>query len=156
MLHYFGSFLIALRNYYKYKTRKVVLVVENKNIKNNYVVWFVQLLSFLNLINVINYFNYNYLYFIDDMYYYYVNEKPHNKIVFSVINRCCIKNENVELDITDNIIKYSLDVPMYIIYINENIQTTDLLSFEVLHFGQKKIKTYTYDEVKDKKLCEII
>ncbi len=151
------SKIIFFRNLYKYQTKKIVLVEKNNQIiKSNYMIWIFQLLSLFNLNFIINKLDYNYLYFTDDMYFYHTNNKKSNKIIFSVINNCYIKNDKLYYEITENILKYNLEVPMYMIIENENIQDNDQLEFNILQFGLKKNKVYSIDEIKNKKLCEII
>lgn len=155
-----NSLYINIRNFYKYQTKKIILV-EKKNqiIKSNYILWFVQLLSILNFNFIINKFGYNYLFLIDDMYYYYTNNKPKNKIIFSIITNCFIKYNTFNYDITEKILKYNLEVPMFIIFENENIffltnENNIIIEFALFNLNQNK--RYSIEEIKYKKLGEII
>jgi hypothetical protein len=160
MLHNLKLLYIYFRNIYKYQTKKIILVEKNnKIIKSTFIYSVVQLLSILNLNFVINKFGYNYLFFIDDMYYYNTNNKPKTKIIFSIITNCFIKYNSFNYDITEKILKYNLEVPMFIIFENENIffltsKNDIIIEFNLFNLNQNK--RYSIEEIKYKKLGEII
>ena len=160
MLHNLKLLYINFRNIYKYQTKKIILIEKNnKIIKSTFICGFVQLLSILNFNFIINKFGYNYLFFIDDMYFYYTHTKLQNKIIFSIIKNCFIKYNSFYCDITEQILKYNLEVPMFIIFENENIlfltcENDIIIEFDILHLNQNK--RYSIKEIKYKKLGEII
>ncbi len=153
MLHYFNTLLINLRDLYKYQTKQIILVEKNNEIiKSSTITWLVQLCSFLNY----NFYDYNYLFLMDEMYFYHTKNKPQKMIKFSVINNCYIKSQPIRIDITENILKYNLQVPMYLILENENIQEFETIEFNILKLGKKINKEYSIKEIKYKNLGEII
>jgi hypothetical protein len=157
MINYFYTVFIKVRDIYKYQSKQIIIVEkDNKIIKNSLAVWCVQLLSIFGLGFIINKFGLNYLYFMDDMYFYHTQKQTKPKIIFSIINSCFVKNSWNNENITEKILKYNLDVPLKIIIENENIDENDNIEFEVLHLGQKKIKGYRIEEIKNKKLSEVI
>jgi len=157
MLSYFYKIFIKVRDIYKYQSKQIILVEkDDKIIRNTLLLWSIQLLSIFGLSFIINKFGLNYLYLMDDIYFYHTQKETKPKIIFSVINNCLIKNSwNIE-NITEKILKYNIDVPLRIIIENENIDENDNIEFEVLHLGQKKIKVYVIEEIKNKKLSEVI
>ena len=160
MLHNLKLLYINFRNIYKYQTKKIILIEKNnKIIKSTFICGVVQLMSNLNLNFLINILNYNYLFIIDDMYFYYTHTKPQNKIIFSIITNCFIKYNTFNYDITEKILKYNLEVPMFIIFENENIlfltsENNIIIEFNLLNLNQNK--RYLIEEIKYKKLGEII
>jgi hypothetical protein len=153
-----NSCYIQLRNFYKNKLKKIVLIEKNdKIINNNFIFLLIQFLSFFNLSNIINYFEFGYLYKIDDMYFYYKNNSIYKKINLNIISNCNIYNNMYKINFTENIKKYNLDVPLYLIIHNESIDFHCSLEFEIMNLG--KIKTKYYQDIfqiKNKKLGEII
>jgi hypothetical protein len=157
MLSYFYKIFIKVRNIYKYQSKQIILVEkDDKIIRNTLLLWSIQLLSIFGLSFIINKFGLNYLYIMDDIYFYHTQKETKPKIIFSVINNCLIKNSWNNENITEKILKYNIDVPLRIIIENENIDENDNIEFEVLHLGQKKIKVYVIEEIKNKKLSEVI
>lgn len=157
MLTYFYKIFIKLRDIYKYQSKQIILVEkDDKIIRNTLLIWSIQLLSIFGLSFIINKFGLNYLYLMDDIYFYDTQKETKPKIIFSVINNCLIKNSWNNENITEKILKYNIDVPLRIIIENENIDENDNIEFEVLHLGQKKIKVYAIEEIKNKKLSEVI
>lgn len=157
MLSYFYKIFIKVRDIYKYQSKQIILVEkDDKIIRNTLLLWSIQLLSIFGLSFIINKFGLNYLYIMDDIYFYHTQKETKPKIIFSVINNCLIKNSWNNENITEKILKYNIDVPLRIIIENENIDENDNIEFEVLHLGQKKIKVYVIEEIKNKKLSEVI
>lgn len=157
MQSYFNTVFIKIRDIYKYQSKQIIMVEkDDKIIKNSLILSIVQLLSICGLGFIINKFGLNYLYFMDDMYFYHTQKESKPKIIFSVINNCFVKNSWNNENITEKILKYNLDIPLKIIIDNENIDENDNIEFEVLHLGQKKIKAYRIVEIKNKKLGEVI
>jgi hypothetical protein len=157
MLSYFYKIFIKVRDIYKYQSKQIILVEkDDKIIRNTLLLWSIQLLSIFGLSFIINKFGLNYLYLMDDIYFYHTQKETKPKIIFSVINNCLIKNSWNNENITEKILKYNIDVPLRIIIENENIDENDNIEFEVLHLGQKKIKVYVIEEIKNKKLSEVI
>jgi len=152
------SCYIQLRNLYKNKFKKIVLIEKNdKIINNNLIFLFIQFLSFFNLSNIINYYEFGYLYKIDDMYFYYKNNDLYKKLNLNIIWNCYIHNNMSKVDLTENIKKYNLDVPFYLIIYNESLDLHSSLEFEIMNLGNiKKIYYQDLYKIKNKKLCEII
>lgn len=154
------SKLINLRNIYKYQSKRIIIVEkENKIINNFYIKWFVQILSLFNLYIIIYYFGFNYLYEIDDMFFYNTVEYGVSKqLNFSVITNCLIYNDlNNKINFTDKILKYSLDVPLYIIMNVESLDPNFSMELSILRFGRTKNITFNnLEEIKNKKLCDIL
>ena len=161
-------FIIKVHTFISNLFKKIIIIEKNNNIvNNNLILVFIQLLSVLNLNIIIKYLNYNYLYLIDNMYYYHTKDGIQSKITIGIIhnciiniNLCCEQNINLyyEQNITKQILKYHICVPLYMIINNENIDIDDDddIIFEILIFGQIKYKKYKIKDIIDKKLYEII
>jgi hypothetical protein len=156
MLNNIYSYIIQFRNFYKTQTKQVIVVEKDKQIiKNNWYIWPIQILVFLNLTNIIEFFNFNYLYNIDNIYFYNdIKSQSTMKLYSSVI----IEFLYDKIDITDIIKKYHIDVPIYIIFDLENLEENDIvITIKVLNLGKIKINTYNdFNDIKFKKLSELI
>jgi hypothetical protein len=156
MLNNIYSYIIQFRNFYKTQTKQVIVVEKDKQIiKNNWYIWPIQILVFLNLTNIIEFFNFNYLYNIDNIYFYNdIKSQSIMKLYSSVI----IEFLYDKIDITDIIKKYHIDVPIYIIFDLENLEEHNIIiDIKVLNLGKIKINTYNdFNEIKFKKLSELI
>jgi hypothetical protein len=156
MLSNIYSYIIQFRNFYKTQTKQVIVVEKDKQIiKNNWYIWPIQILVFFNLTNIIEFFNFNYLYNIDNIYFFNDIRSPSIvKLYSSVI----IEFTYNKIDITDMIKKYHIDVPIYIIFDLESLKETDfIIDIKVLNLGKISTKTYNdFNEIKFKKLSELI
>ena len=91
------------------------------------------------------------------MYFYYKNNDLYKKLNLNIIWNCNIYNNMNKVDFTENIKKYNLGVPLYLIIYNESLDLHCSLEFEIMNLG--KIKTKYYQDlykIKNKKLGEII
>ena len=156
MLNNIYSYIIQFRNFYKTQTKQVIVVEKDKQIiKNNWYIWPIQILVFLNLTNIIEFFNFNYLYNIDNIYFYNdIKSQSIMKLYSSVI----IEFLYDKINITDIIKKYHINVPIYIIFDIENLEEHNIIiNIKVLNLGKIKIYTYNdFNEIKFKKLSELI
>jgi hypothetical protein len=156
MLNNVYSYIIQFRNFYKTQTKQVIVVEKDKQIiKNNWYIWPIQILVFLNLSNIIEFFNFNYLYNIDNIYFYNDIRSPSIVKLYSSVIIEFLYNS---IDITDIIKKYHIDVPLYIIFDLENLEESDIvITIKVLNLGKIKTTTYNdFNEIKFKKLSELI
>jgi hypothetical protein len=156
MLNNVNNYIIQFRNFYKTQTQQVIVVEKDKQIiKNNWYIWPIQILLFLNLTNVIEFFNFNYLYNIDNIYFYNDIKSPSIVKLYSSIIIEFLYNG---IDITDIIKKYHIDVPLYIILDLENLEANYVvITIKLLNLGKIKINTYNdFNEIKFKKLSELI
>ena len=156
MLNNVYSYIIQFRNFYKTQTKQVIVVEKDKQIiKNNWYIWPIQILVFLNLTNVIEFFNFNYLYNIDNIYFYNDIKSPS---IVKLYSNVIIEFLYNRIDITDIIKKYHIDVPLYIIFDLENLEENDVvITIKLLNLGKIKTNTYNdFNEIKFKKLIELI
>jgi hypothetical protein len=156
MLNNVYSYIIQFRNFYKTQTKQVIVVEKDKQIiKNNWYIWPIQILVFLNLTNVIEFFNFNYLYNIDNIYFYNDIKSPS---IVKLYSNVIIEFLYNRIDITDIIKKYHIDVPLYIIFDLENLEENDVvITIKLLNLGKIKTNTYNdFNEIKFKKLSELI
>jgi len=156
MLNNVYSYIIQFRNFYKTQTKQVIVVEKDKQIiKNNWYIWPIQILVFLNLTNIIEFFNFNYLYNIDNIYFYNDIKSPSIVKLYSSVIMEFLYNR---IDITDIIKKYHIDVPLYIIFDLENLEENDIvITIKVLNLGRVITSTYNdFNEIKFKKLSELI
>jgi hypothetical protein len=156
MLNNIYTYLIPLRNFYKNQIKQVVIIEKNNQIiKNKWYIWVMQILVFFNLTNIINDVGYNYLYNMDDIYFYY-NLKSSNKLKF--YSNIIIEFNHNKNNITDIIKKYHINVPIYIIFNLENLEKKDnYIEIKFINLGKISTKIYNnFNEIKFKKLNELI
>lgn len=156
IIQFRNSYIIQFRNFYKTQTKQVIVVEKDKQIiKNNWYIWPIQILVFLKLTNIIEFFNFNYLYNIDNIYFY--NDIKSQSIV-KLYSSVIIEFLYDKIDITDIIKKYHIDVPIYIIFDLENLEEHNIIiDIKVLNLGKIIINTYNdFNEIKFKKLSELI
>ena len=150
-----NSYLINLRNFYKNQTRKVILVEKNNKILNNWYIWPIQPLVFFNLTYIIDFFGYNYIYNIDNIIFYY-KSRSLNLLRFhsGTISKFFFN----KIDITDDIKKYHIDIPLYIIFYLENLDEEHVnIDIEIINFGKISRKVYyNFNDIKYKKLSDLI
>jgi hypothetical protein len=162
---YFKNLYVKFRDFYNYRTKKIVLLEKEKQIiQNKKYIYMIQTLSFLNLNFVINYLGYNYIYSIDNIFFYKHSKLLNNNLCLSTINKCIINlSDNISIDFTENIIKYNLNVPFYLIINNENFDKIISIKldkitfdFEISEIFKTNYIKYKYDEIKYKSIYEIL
>lgn len=148
-------YIFKIKNYFNNQKKKIIAIENNKQIITNY--WYVyslQLLIFLNLTKIINYLNLNYVYSCDGLIYYTeLNSK--SSIISNILEEFIVN----DYDITNNIKKYHLNVPIYIIFNLENIKKEKYnieIYFTNLNYQKNKIIYKNYEEIKYYKLSELI
>ena len=150
------AYLIPLRNFYKNQIKQVIIVEKNNQIiKNNWYIWFIQVLVFFNLTNMIDFVGYNYLYNIDNIYFYHNLKSPN---ILKFYSSVIIEFNHNKNDITDIIKKYHINVPIYIIFDLENLEKKDnYIEIKFINLGKISTKIYNnFNEIKFKKLNELI
>ena len=156
MLANIYSYIIQFRNFYKSQTKQVIVVEKNKQlIKNNWYIWTMQILVFFNLNNIIKLIDFNYIYNIDNIYFYNDIKSPN---VIKLYSSVIIEFTYNKINITDIIKKYHIDVPVYIIFDLENLEGLDIIiDIKVLNLGKIITNTYSdFNAIKFKKLSELI
>lgn len=154
------DFLIKFRNFIKKKTRQIIVIEKNnKLIKNNLLIWFIQILFFFDLKNTIKNCGYNYLYKIDNLYIYHdINSLNILKLYSSSIIYFNYNN----IDITNIIKKYHFNVPFYIIIDLEKLENEDdyddlNIEIKVVNLHETCLKKYNnLNLIKYKKLNELV
>ena len=151
-----NNYFILFRNFYKNQTKQIIIIEkDNKLIKNNWYIRFIQVLIFLNLTKYINLCCFNYIYKIDDIYFYHDIKKSNKLILYTNIIIEFLYNN---IDIIDIIKKYHINVPLYIIFDLEKLEEYNCnIEIKVINFGKITSKIYNnYNEIKFKKLNELI
>ena len=150
-----------LRNIYINKTQQIILLEQNKSIiKNRFYIALVRILVFLNLNCVLDYFSLNYLYLKDNMYFYY------DKIPLKFKSKLIVSITYNNYDFTDIIKKYNNNVPIFIIFANEDLYSkqykyyneycSDIITLDLLNFNIYEKKVYNFNDIKYKKISDLI
>lgn len=156
MLYNIYNYFIQFRNFYKTQTKQIIVIEKNKQIiKNNWYIWPMQILVFLNLTYIIEFFNFNYIYNIDNIYFYNDIKSPN---IIKLYSSVIIEFSYNKINITDIIKKYHIDVPIYIIFDLENLEgNNSIIDIKVLNLSKIITNTYNdFTEIKFKKLSELI
>jgi len=166
--------LIYLREKYINLFKKKILLLEKNNeiIDNKILLFFCNKLYYLNFKYIIKLLKINMIYEIDNLIFYDENKNFMNIYSSIVILDCKLiinnnlsannilnyDNEAEELffNITDNIKKYSFNIPIFIIVKLENIDIKSNIKINVLSRSQIKIKEYDINDILYKKLYEIL
>ena len=160
-------YFIQFRNFYKSQTKQVIVVEKNKQlIKNNWHIWTMQILVFLNLTNIIKLIDFNYVYNIDNIYFYNDIKSPnviklYSRNIIKLYSSVIIEFTYNKINVIDIIKKYHIDVPVYIIFdlenLLENLEEPDIIiDITVLNLGKIITNTYDFNAIKFKKLSELI
>ncbi len=158
--------LIKLRNYCSFFFRKICLLKQNdKIIKNNVYIFVINLLYKLKLNFIIRRFNINFLYQVDNLYFYEDFKIQQQFNIKPIILNCYviykhpiqknIEQENMEqedkyintdmkFNIDDVIKKYDYKVPLIMLFTNEKINMKNLFKIEISLFKNNKITKVEY------------
>lgn len=151
--------MFQIRNYFNNQNKRILVLEKNNSIITNKLYTLtIQFLVFFNFTKLINYINYNYIYSNDGLIFY-ENLKFKNTIK---LNKNIIVNFLFNnIDITNQIKKYQLEVPLNIIYYLEKLNKIGLgnnIEIKILNLYTQKIyiKYYEYDIIKYNKLHELL
>ena len=178
--------LVKLRNYCSFFFRKICLLKQNdKIIKNNIYIFVINLLYKLKLNFIIRRFNIQFLYHVDNLYFYedfkiqqqfnikpiilncyviYKHQKQKNieeedmKKEDKYINTDIIFNTDMKFNIDNVIKKYDYKVPLIMLFTNEKINMENLYKIEISLFKNNKIikVEYYWDNILYENLNNII
>jgi len=150
-------FYILLREKYLNAVKKKILLLEknNKIVDNKILILNINYLYHFNLKHLLKYTNYNIVYEIDNLIFYDENIKNKPMIGAIIMSVTLYNNEDIT-DITDNIKKYSLNMPFYIIVNLEKININLSLVFNFLYKCCIKTKKYKINDILNKRLYELL
>jgi hypothetical protein len=162
MINIIYKYFFLIRNYFNNQKKKIIAIENNNKIITNCIyVYSLQILIFLNLTMIINYLNFNYIYSNDGLIYY-TDLSSNNKLYISsnILENFIVNG----YDITNNIKKYHINVPLYIVFNLEKIEELknikDIYNIEIYFTNitfQKKKKIYNnYDQIKYCILSDLI
>lgn len=153
------SILIALRDKFNFIFKKIYVIEKDNEIINNYfIISLIHLLCFFNLYYILSLFNIKILYKIDNLFFYddfKNNKKPQIKpIILNVL----ISNDINQIDLTETIKNYDMNIPLYIFFYNENIKINNFINIDIetLKNCKRNKITYKIDDIYNKKISEII
>jgi len=150
--------LIYLRDKYINIFKKKILLLEKDNeiLDNNILLFFINKLYHWYLKHYIKLNKINIVYELDNLIFYDENKLHQNIHSFILILNCCFIYNNEIVDITNNINRYSFNVPIFIIMKLENINIKSILKINVLAKYTIKTQEYKLDDILYKKLHEIL
>ena len=148
--------LIQLRNYYISTFNKRILIFEKNKIlvDNYYLLFFMNLVYPLGFKYILKNLNINYVYELDNLIFFEDNNKQLN--IGSIIIDVTVNNEYDNFNILDILKKYSLNMPIYIFAKLENINLKDSIRINILKFGKIITKEYILEDIKFKKIIELL
>jgi len=153
-----NNFKIYIRNkLVQFFTSKIIIIEKNNKIINNkFYLFFINLLFFINFQQIIKIFKINYLYSIDNIYFY-EDYKKNNKIINPIILSAKIVCDENEIDFLNNFKKYNFSIPINIILYNEKIFNYKLIILKIFKLGKEgQINIDIKNDNKFKKLCELL
>jgi hypothetical protein len=143
-----------------FSTKIILIEKNNQIISNNLLMLLSSLIYKINYQEILFIFKINYLYKIDNIYFY--EDYTNNNIICPIILSAKITtyNEQTELDnkidIINNISKYNLSVPLYIFIYNEKINNINNIEFKIFKSGKIIDIIINYNNNKYKKIYELI
>jgi hypothetical protein len=153
------SILIALRDKFNFIFKKIYLIEKDNKIIHNYFIFgLINLLCLFNLTYILSLFNIKILYKIDNLFFYddfKNNNKPQIKPIILSLN---ISNDTNQLELTDIIKHYDINIPLYLFFYNEKIDTIKFneMNIETFKNFKKSKTTYKISDINNKKISEII
>ena len=150
--------LIYLRDKYINIFKKKILLLEKDNeiLDNKILLFFTNKLYHWYLKHYIKLNKINSVYELDNLIFYDENKIHQNIHSPILILNCCLIYNNEIVDITNNITRYSFNVPIYIIIKLENINIESIFKINMLAKYTIKTQEYKLDEILYKKLYEIL
>lgn len=145
--------LAKIREFIVSRCMKKVIVLDKDNniIDNKFIIFFVNLFYYINLKHLLKFFNINTLYKLDNLHYYDTNINQQIKIN-SIITSFKIDN----IDITDIIKKYSLEVPIRHLLFIEKFLSSNKIYINMLKLFKLQSIEYDIQNVIDKKIYELL
>jgi len=141
-----------LRNKYIVLIKKNILLIEKNNIIYNNIILIkiINLLYHFNFKHLLKYYDYNIIYEMDNLIVYDENITSTN-IYKIILNAELIDNENI-ININDQIKKYSLNIPFFLLICIEKYNINCEIKFYILD----GTRTYKIIDILNKKLCDLI
>ena len=158
-----GLCLVYLRDIYVHLFKKDILLLEKDGviIDNKYMLFLIDKLYIFNLKYLLENEQINIIYKLDDMIFYN-NYTKHNILKINSIildAELIIYNPNIIGDtknIIDNIKRYSLQMPLFIIVKLEKYDINSKLKLTLLKSFSRKVLEYNIVDILYKKLYEIL
>lgn len=136
---------------------KIILIYKDNEIINNNALMLLSSLIFkINYQEILFINKINYLYKLDNIYFYedYSNT---NIIISPIIISAKIKIENQEINILENLSNYSLAVPLFIFLYNEKYNNIDNIQFKIFKLGKFTDIVINYNDIsKYKKIYTLL
>jgi hypothetical protein len=151
--------LIALRDKFNFIFKKIYLIEKDNEIIHNYLIFgLINLLCLFNLNYILSLLNIKILYKIDNLFFYddfKNNNKPQIKPIILSVN---ISNDSKQLELTDIIKNYDMNIPLYLFFYNENIDKNEYttMNIETLKNFKRAKLIYQINDINNKKIAEII
>jgi hypothetical protein len=133
---------------------KKILLLEKNNqiISNKILITFSKYFYHFNLKHFLKINKINIIYKIDDIIFYDEHNSDYKLSINSIIFSANVDDK----DFTDNIKRYSLKVPIFIIIINEDLNQESTIKIKILKRGAIIFNEYKLKDIKNKRLFEII
>lgn len=156
-INYLNFSLINARDLYtvNFKTKIIGIVSKDELNNNTYIMNVINIVPYLFTFYIMRLLNIKYIYKRDDIISYFKTNV--NKIIPLLLSIKLEKNNNIIIDLKDIFSTYENNVPIYIIFKNENIdvEPADQLYIKYIKQGKicekktdfKKIKLYLKNEL---------
>jgi hypothetical protein len=133
---------------------KKILLLEKNNlfIDSKILLTLSNYLYHINLKHLLKIYKINIIYKLDDIIFYDEHNSNYKITINSIIFNVLIDN----VDFTDKIKQYSLNLPIFIITKLENINLSSIVNFKLLKKGNITFLEYKIADVIKKRLYEII
>lgn len=133
---------------------KRILFLEKNNqiINNKILITFSNYFYHFNLKHLLQIKKINIIYELDNIIFYDEHISDYKLSINSVIFGATIDNK----DFTNNIKKYILQIPIFIIIINDGLDLESMLKIKLFKKGTIIFYHYKLKDIKDKRLFEII
>ena len=153
-MYNYSKFMITNREIIINVLYKKILLLERNNtfIDNRILIMLSNYFYHINLKHLLKINKINIIYKLDDIIFYDEHGSDCKITINSIIFNVSVDN----IDFTNKIKQYSFNVPIFIIVKLENIDLSCLIKFKILKKGSILFKEYKVDDIKNKRLFEII
>lgn len=153
------SILITLRNKFNFIFKKIYLIEKDNEIIHNYLIFsLINLLCLFNLNYILLLLNIKILYKIDNLFFYDDFKNNNKAQIKPIILSVNISNDLNQLELTDIIKNYDMNIPLYLFFYNENIDKNKykIMNIETFKNFKRTKLIYEINDISNKKIAEII